>query len=313
MTKIAFDLALPAQHVRWGDYVAAIMAADRMDFQTFWTWDHLFPIFGNPDGSEFECYTTLAAFAQATKHIRIGALVSGVAYRNPAMMLKEVTQIDVISDGRFDFGIGAGWAEREFRAFNIPFRSAKDRIGELRETLALALQLWSGDPTKKVTFDGTYVKAYELFLNPQPVQRPHPPILVGGGGEQLTLRVVAHYADIWHGFGDLATLKHKIELIAHYAGNYGRSGADIQKSTTVSIWVGDLTDAMLDRLSQSLGRSPAQIRSSMIHGDPVAVERQLQPYIDVGITRFVVNALGLPFVDNWQRISDDLIPRFQTH
>ncbi|HLZ10418.1 MAG TPA: LLM class flavin-dependent oxidoreductase, partial [Chloroflexota bacterium] len=201
MSAIQFDLKLPPQNVTWSDYLAAAVVADKLAFGTFWTWDHVYPIYGDMEASDHESYTTLAALAVATKKIRLGAHVTGVIYRNPALQLKMATELDVISNGRLDFGIGAAWAEREFRSFNIPFPPASERIGTLRETLDLAKLLWSGDPRKKVTFSGKYVKATDLFLNPQPIQRPHPPIVIGGGGEQLTLRVVARHADVWHGFG----------------------------------------------------------------------------------------------------------------
>jgi len=310
--SIQFDLKLPPQNITWQDYRAAAIAADELAFGTFWTWDHLFPIFADLDAAEHECYTTLAALAAVTRRVRIGAHVSGVIYRNPALQLKLATQIDIISNGRFDFGIGAAWAEREFRAFNIPFPSPKERIGTLRETLDLAKLLWSGDPRQKVTFEGKYVRATDLFMNPQPVQRPHPPILIGGGGEQLTLRVVARHADVWHGFGDIPTLQHKIDLIHGYAPDYGRDGTKIVKSTDASIWVGELPDSVVTRLAELFGRPAEQLRASILHGDPASIEQRLRPYVDIGITRFVVSAWSPEFVDNWQRISEEIIPRFKS-
>jgi len=310
MPSIQFDLKLPPQSIEWSDYLGAAVTADSLKFGTFWTWDHLYPIFGDMESSEHECYTLLAALAAVTKRIRLGAHVSGVIYRNPALQIKMATEIDVISNGRFDFGIGAAWAEREFRAFNIPFPEPKVRIGTLRETLSLAKQLWSGEPRQKVTFEGKYVQAYDMFLNPQPVQRPHPPIMIGGGGEQLTLRVVARHADIWHGFGDLATLKHKIDLIDTYAKDYGRTGDEIVKSTDASIWVGELPDAAVQRMSALSGRTPDQIRASMISGSPETIVAKLQPYLDMGIRRFIVGAGSPEFADNWRRVSDEIIPRF---
>ena len=300
MPSIHFDLKLPPQNVTWADYRAAAVLADDLAFGTFWTWDHLYPIFGDMDASEHECYTTMAALAAVTKRVRIAAHVSGVMYRNPALQLKMATELDVISNGRFDFGIGAAWADREFRAFDIPFPPPKERIGTLRETLDLAKLLWSGDPQKKVTFEGKYVKATDLFLNPQPVQKPHPPIVIGGGGEQLTLRVVARHADVWHGFGDPATLKRKIDLIHGYARDYGRDGTKIVMSTDAEIWVGQLPDSTAQHLSQISGRPADQIRGSMLQGDPAAIRQKLQPYI----TR------ERRYEDAKRRVSEQVIPLF---
>src|SRR5262249_47850436 len=253
MPAIQFDLKLSPQNVSWSEYLATARAADELAFGTFWGFDHLYTIAGDPDGPEHECYTTLAALAAATRRVRLGALVSGVMYRNPALQLKMATEIDVISGGRFDFGIGAAWAEREFRAFHLPFPEPKVRIGTLRETLDLAKLAWSGDPRKKVSYQGKYVQATDLFLNPQPIQKPHPPIVIGGGGEHPTLRVVPRHADVWHGFGDPATLKRKIDLIHGYARDYGRDGADIAMSTNASIWVGQLPDSAVQRMAQLSG------------------------------------------------------------
>jgi alkanesulfonate monooxygenase SsuD/methylene tetrahydromethanopterin reductase-like flavin-dependent oxidoreductase (luciferase family) len=300
---IRFSVALSNQNIAWPDYIAALQAADELAFETFWSFDHLMPIGGDLEGPCHECYTTLAAHAQATKRIRVGALVSGAAYRNPALQIKLATQVDVISGGRFDFGIGAGWAEREFRAYDIPFASPRERVGRLRETLVLAKRLWSGDPHKKVTYEGKYVRAYDLFLNPQPVQRPRPPILIGGGGEQLTLRVVARHADIWHGFGDLATLGRKMALLDGYAQEYGRDPGRIARSTNVSLWVGEPPAALQERLG---GAS-----RSLIAGTPEAIEARLREYIQAGITYFIVGSPGGVDLDNWRRISEQIIPRFQ--
>jgi alkanesulfonate monooxygenase SsuD/methylene tetrahydromethanopterin reductase-like flavin-dependent oxidoreductase (luciferase family) len=310
MPAIQFDLKLPMQDFTWDELRASAQVADDLAFGTFWGWDHLYPIFGDMEGPAHECYTTLAALAATTRRVRLGAHVSGVMYRNPALQIKMATEVDVISNGRFDFGIGAAWAEREFRAFNIPFPEPKVRIGTLRETLDLAKLLWSGDPRKKVSYTGKYVQATDLFLNPQPVQRPHPPIIIGGGGEQLTLRVVARHADVWHGFGDPETLKRKIALIDEYAKVYGRDGRTIVKSADASIWVGNPPDSAVQRMAELARRPAEQIRGSINHGTPAEIERKLRPLIDVGITRFMVDAGSPEFADNWRRISEEIIPRF---
>ena len=302
--RVRFSVARSNQHIAWPDYVTALKAADEMAFETFWSFDHLMPIGGDPDGACHECYTTLAAHAALTKRIRIGALVTGAAYRNPALQIKMATQIDVISNGRFDFGIGAGWAEREYRAFNIPFGSPKERIGTLRETLVLAKRLWSGDPSKKVTYEGKYVQARDLFLNPQPVQRPRPPILIGGGGEQLTLRVVARHADIWHAFGDPGSLGRKLALLDDYAREYKRDPASIARSTNVAIWVGTPPATLLEKLGERGARS-------LISGTPEQIASRLQAYVDAGITYFICSSPGGLDLDNWRRISDQVLPRYQ--
>jgi alkanesulfonate monooxygenase SsuD/methylene tetrahydromethanopterin reductase-like flavin-dependent oxidoreductase (luciferase family) len=308
--RARFSVAQSNQHIDWSTYVDVLQAADKMAFETFWSFDHLMPIGGgDSDGSCHECYTTLAAHAALTKRIRVGALVSGAAYRNAALTIKMATQVDVISGGRFDFGIGAGWAEREFRAFDLPFASAKERVGKLRELLILAKRLWSGDPHKKVTYEGKYVKAHDLFMNPQPVQRPRPPILIGGGGEQLTLRVVARHADIWHGFGDIPALQAKMALLDEYARGYGRDPSTLTRAASVAIWVGDPPAAMIERLSSTTGRGGGGMRG-LITGTPDQIEARLNEYVDAGIGYFICSSPGGINLDNWRRISEEIIPRF---
>ena len=299
--RVRFAVALSNQNIAWADYLAAVQAADGMAFETFWTFDHLMPIGGDMDGPCHECYTTMAAFVAATRRIRIGALVSGAAYRNPAMTIKLATQVDVVSNGRFDFGIGAGWAEREFKAFDLPFASPKERIGKLRELLDLAKRVWAA-PDERVTYEGTYVQARDLFIRPGPVQRPRPPILVGGGGEQLTLRVVARHADIWHGNGDAETLARKIGLIDTYARGYGRDPSEIVKSTSLPIWVGqDPPQAPPRRGGQPV---------TYISGDPATIEARVREYVDLGLTYFMLSSPGGYDLDNWRRVSEQILPRF---
>jgi alkanesulfonate monooxygenase SsuD/methylene tetrahydromethanopterin reductase-like flavin-dependent oxidoreductase (luciferase family) len=311
MPPVRFAIALAPSQLEWGEYLAAAQAADTMRFETFWGYDHMMPIFGDMSGPNFECYTTMAGIAAATKRIGVGALVSGVAYRNPALQIKEATQVDVISGGRFDFGIGAGWAEREFKAFNIPFNTPRERIGMLRETLDVAKLMWSGDPRKKVSYEGKYVKVTDIFLNPQPVQRPHPPILIGGGGEQLTLRVVARHADIWHAFGDHDSLRRKIGLLDEYARGYGRDPREITRSTNASVWVGErIPDEALAKISSLNGRPVDQLRQTFIQGSPDAIEAKLRELLALGITYINFTGGHPALVDNWQRISDEIIPRF---
>jgi alkanesulfonate monooxygenase SsuD/methylene tetrahydromethanopterin reductase-like flavin-dependent oxidoreductase (luciferase family) len=311
-SNIRFAVAVAPQHKTWSEYRAAAIAADELGFEAFWSWDHLMPVWGDMEDSAFECYTTLSALAEATRRIRVGALVSGAPYRNAGMQIKMATQVDIVSNGRFDFGIGAAWAEREFRAFDIPFPEPKDRIRILRETLDLAKLLWSGDPRKIVSYQGKFVRATDAFLNPQPVQKPHPPIVVGGGGEQLTLRVVARHADVWHGAGDLPELKRKIDLIDGYAGDYGREGSDIAKSTYAAIWVGDLPDEVAAGIAGASRQPADQVRASILSGEPEAIEARLREYMDIGITYFILRTGDIVDLKNWKRIAKEIIPRFST-
>lgn len=184
---------------RMGETLASIaMRAEAAGFYSLWLMDHFLQIpgVGRPDEDMIEGYTGLAFAAGQTKSIKLGTMVTGATYRNPGVLLKQVTTLDVLSGGRAYFGVGAGWFEQEHTAFGIPFGSWTERFQKLEETLRIAHQMW--DPKNDGPFEGKHFHFAETLCVPQPVSRPHPPILIGGRGEKKTLRFVAKYADAWN-------------------------------------------------------------------------------------------------------------------
>jgi len=172
-------------------------AAEDAGFASLWVMDHFFQLpahtgWGGPDEPMLEAYTTLGYLAAATDRVQLGAMVTGVVYRQPALLVKAVTTLDVLSGGRAYLGIGAAWYEREAVGLGFPFPPRAERFARLEETLRIALAMWSGAVEP---FQGEYYQLAEPLTNPQPLTRPHPPVLIGGNGEQRTLRLVAEYAD----------------------------------------------------------------------------------------------------------------------
>ncbi|MGH9197881.1 MAG: LLM class F420-dependent oxidoreductase [Acidimicrobiia bacterium] len=168
--------------------------AEESGFDSLWVMDHYFqlPYFQDSKLDMHEAYTTLGFFAGVTEKINLGALVTGVTYRNPAILVKQVTSLDVLSEGRAWFGIGAAWFEREHHGLGVEFPPVNKRFQRLEEALQIAKQMWSDD---EGPFKGKHYVLEETICSPQPLQKPHPPIMVGGGGEKKTLRLVAKYAD----------------------------------------------------------------------------------------------------------------------
>ena len=197
---VRFGVQLQAQRTAWPDFQAALAAVEDLGFDTVFTFDHLLPVDGPVDGPCFETFTTLAAMAALTHRIRIGTLCGGVMYRDPATLAKAAAMVDQISGGRLEFTLGPAWAEREFRTYGLPFPGPGERLRRLDEALTIVKSLWTQPET---TFDGRYYRVVEAPCEPKPLQRPHPPIMIGGG-RNGTARLAAKHADAWNGIGSAA-------------------------------------------------------------------------------------------------------------
>ena len=212
--------------------------ADEAGFYSVWVMDHFFQI-GNRDRSMglgpaeeemLEGYSTLSYLAGVTKKATLGTLVTGVIYRHPGILIKTVTTLDVLSGGRASLGIGAGWNERESRGLGVPFPPLKERLERLEEALQIAKQMWSGN---NGPFEGKHFQLAETLCSPQPLSKPHPPILIGGSGEKKTLRLVAKYADACNLFANMGTevVRSKLDILKKHCEEVGRDYAEIEKTT----------------------------------------------------------------------------------
>jgi F420-dependent oxidoreductase-like protein len=206
--------------------------AEQAGFYSLWVMDHFFQIspLGPPENEMLEGWTALAYAASRTNRIRLGTMVTGVTYRHPGILVKTATTLDVLSKGRAYFGIGAAWNEEEHRDLGVPFPSLAERFERLEETLQIAQQMWAGDENPYI---GKHYRLERPLNSPQAVQQPHPPILVGGGGERKTLRLVASYADACNLFAypDLGKLKHKLDVLRGHCEAVGRPYEQIEKTS----------------------------------------------------------------------------------
>ena len=206
--------------------------AERAGLASLWVMDHFFqiPIVGRPEMEMLEGWSALAYAAGRTTRIRLGTMVTGVTYRHPGILVKTATTLDVLSGGRAYLGIGAAWNEEEHRGLGVPFPPLAERFERLEETLQIALQMWSGDESP---FVGKHYRLERPLNSPQSVQKPHPPILIGGQGEKKTLRLVARYADACNlfAFGDFGTLRQKLEVLRRHCEAVGRPYEQIEKTS----------------------------------------------------------------------------------
>lgn len=219
--------------------------ADAAGFASIWVMDHFFqlePMLGKAEEPMLEGYGALTYLAAVTKRVRLGTLVTGVNYRNPGFLIKQVTNLDVLSGGRAYFGVGAGWYEREARGLGFPFPPVARRFEMLEETLQIARQMWSGEAKP---YAGKHFVMAETLCSPLPLAQPHPPIMVGGMGEQKTLRLVAQYGDACNLFAQAgsAVLRHKLDVLQRHCEAVGRDYADIERTTldTVHLVAGELS------------------------------------------------------------------------
>jgi alkanesulfonate monooxygenase SsuD/methylene tetrahydromethanopterin reductase-like flavin-dependent oxidoreductase (luciferase family) len=231
-----------------------------------------------------EAYSVLNALARETSNVRLGTLVTGVTYRNPAFLTKIVTTLDVISGGRAIMGIGAAWNESEHIGFGYTFPPVKERMDRLEEAVAIAKGMFK---EKQSSFEGKYSRVENVYNVPAPIQSGGPKILVGGGGEQRTLRIAAKYADMTHWFptGGLATLNHKTEVLAGYCEQIGRDPAEIERtmgSPVVVISDRSHKDAFMQRV-------PEERRAWLTAGGPEQCADALRFYVDAGFTGFTFN------------------------
>ena len=239
-TRPRFGIMTAPMQVDYHDVQRVWQEADKIpEIEHAWLFDHLRPIGGDPNGPIFEGWTLLAALAAQTERLRLGMLVTSNRFRPPALLAKIATTVDVVSGGRLDFGIGAGsrpsvpTARREYEAHGLPYHDAAHAVESLGEACTVIRRLWT--EAAPFDFQGTYHQVTGAFGNPKPVQRPHPPILIGGRAAS-TLRVVAEHADIWNiPGGDIDDAVGRGALLDRYCAEIGRDPASITRSTTVSV------------------------------------------------------------------------------
>ncbi len=287
--------------------VAMAAAAEDSGFDSVWVMDHFYqlPPMGGPDAPMLDSYTLLGALAARTARVRLGTMVTGVTYRNPAHLAKIVTTLDVISGGRAILGLGAAWYDVEHEGLGFDFPPAPERLDRLEEALQICRAMFR---EQAPSFDGRYYRIHEARNVPRPMQPGGPPILVGGGGEKRTLQLVARYADMANFFGDVATVAHKVDVLRDHCEAVGRDPSEVTVSRLATLVLTASAQETADTkafLRQVTGEEPT---GSNV-GTPDELAAQIEELAGAGVDYFIFNIpTGTP--DTVRRVGAELVSRF---
>jgi F420-dependent oxidoreductase-like protein len=264
--------------------------AENLGFDSFWVMDHFHQIsmVGKQDEPMLEGWTTLSVLAGITSKIKLGTLVTGVIYRHPSVLAKMGATLDVLSKGRLFMGIGAAWNQEESLAYGIPFPPNKERLLRLEEAIQIIRKMWTEEPA--ANFNGKYYQIRNAYCNPKPLQKPSPPIMVGGTGERQTLKIVAKYADACNLFGSLETVKRKLSVLREHCKSVGRDYDSILK-TKLGFVIIDKDRAMGEKRVQQISKvmPEDQVREFVIYGTPEDVLKQIELLEEAGIQYFIAD------------------------
>jgi F420-dependent oxidoreductase-like protein len=301
--------SIEGAQAKWDTAVQIAVRADELGFDSIWVYDHFHNVPRPAHEAVFECWTTMAAISQRTSRIRLGQMVGCNSYRQPSVLAKITSTIDVISGGRLDWGIGAGWYENEYRGYGFEFPKPKDRIGMLRESVEIVKSMWTQSETN---YDGDYYKLVRANCDPKPVQSPHPPIWIGGGGEQLTLRVVAKHADYSNFGGKPDEWAHKREILKGHCKAVGRDEATIGKTWSPEVFIRSTEAEVLAAGSRNLWGEPAESwRAGNLVGTPEQVCEKIQTYVDLGCTGFIPWCSDYPDTETLELLGTEVMPNFK--
>lgn len=278
----------------WPDVLALWRRADEAGWDAACVTDHFMPNTPDRMGDTLECWTALAALAQATTRLRVGTIVSGNTYRHPAVLAKMAVTLDHISGGRLICGLGAAWQENEHAAYGIPFYTVAERLARLDEACQVLKALWT---QPKTTFAGRYYRLEDAPCMPRPVQQPHPELMIGGGGEKVTLRITARHADHWNVWGGPHTLAAKGRILDEHCATIGRDPRTILRSANMALVISD-DEADVEKVRRlymaRFGADEAKARDTVLGGSPAAIRDTVGRLAKAGVGMLFIPTMFLP-------------------
>lgn len=277
-SKIDFGVFSQQAGLKYADLAERTLCAERLGYHSFWLVDHFFSP-GRPDADQLECLTALAALAAKTSRIRLGVAVICNSFRNPSLLAKMLATIDNISDGRLEIGLGAGWLADEYRAYGYDFASTGLRLRQLDESVRIIRAMLT---EARATFKGDFYSIEDAPNNPKPIQKPHPPITIGGGGEKVLLRIVAKYADRWNCPAAYGASAGKLEVLRNHCRDVGRDLASISVSEQILVCVGRNEAEVADKWAVAEKKFKPFSRNT-IKGTPAQAIEQIGQRVSNGV------------------------------
>ena len=287
LAPVRFGAQLWSQGTAWPAFRDAALAAEAAGWDSVWTWDHLYAIFGPPEQPILEGWTTLAAVAAVTRRVKLGLMVGANTFRNPGLTAKLATTLDHLSEGRAVLGIGGAWFGREHDAYGIPFGAGfGERLDRLDEAVLLLRRLLDGE---RFSHEGAYYTFHDALCEPRPVQA-RLPILVGGSGPRKTLRTVALRADAWNTSGDLEEVRGKLANLDGHCADVGRDRAEIELTLSFPIIIRDRRADAEAAWSALMAHNGSENAGNVPHlfGSPAEIADELRPFVELGFRTFIV-------------------------
>lgn len=307
MTEVKFGWNVPTSST---EYVTGPVQVERIiealgavheSFDSAWVYDHFHapPFFDDDDYPRLEAWTTTAYLARAFPNLYFGNMVLGQSYRNPALLAKMAATLQALTDGKVVLSIGAGWMESEYHAYGYDYPKASVRIAQLEEAVQIIRLMWT---EKRATFAGDHYQVKDALCEPKP--NPVPPIMIGGNGEKRTLRVVARHADWWNGVGlDAAGMAHKLAVLRSHCEAEGRDYDEITKT-----FMGILSIAETEDEAKRIARESPRADKMNFVGTPTQVTEQMQAYVDLGVSHFMIDFTDFPDSAGARLFADEVIP-----
>jgi F420-dependent oxidoreductase-like protein len=298
---------------RWDEVVTQWKHAEATGWDAACVTDHFMPNTADRVGDTHECLSALAALSALTSRMRVGTIVLGNTYRHPAVLAKAAATVDIISGGRLLFGLGAGWQQNEHEAYGVPFYTLRERLARLDEACQVIKALWTQPRT---TFEGKYYRLQDAPLMPKPVQQPHPELMVGGGGERVTLKIAARHADHWNVWGGPDILGRKGKILDEHCAAVGRDPKTILRSANMPMLISD-DKAEVERLRTAfmrrMGRDEVAARDTVLAGSVAEVTDKLERLRETGVGMLFVPTflLGKSPLANLDRFLFEVAPAFR--